>query len=298
MDVGNIKSWHCMLVAIVLGLSVGAARQWAGGPTGSANIPADLSGQQLRFENAVVGEVEGHRLVTNIAVTPRWIRGRDGISRLFHIVTADVSSGTAEKTGAGRQLQLRPAVFLMPVPYRPRISLESFRSPSVQNPAGEFSRTAIPTVLDFLRLAQMSRQTRYSYLWWDAHPILFWTGGSVLVIGILLPAGVNLAVFGGLRRPREEKGIRLRKGKVATPSQDVAAEDLSAWDAIDGAESISEPTATHEQESIAPRVAVLIAVPTSGPATSIKTEEPTFGIDEEDYYPTELTGHPPDKGEA
>ncbi|MDB5354838.1 MAG: hypothetical protein JWN24_1291 [Phycisphaerales bacterium] len=293
MDVGSIKTWHCMLVALVLGFSVAMGRQWAVGPSDPANIPGDLSAQQFRFETAVLGQLEGNPLATNITVTPRWLRGRDGKNHPFHVVTADVSSGAAEKTAAGRQLHLRPAMFLMPVPYQPRVALESLRSPALPDPAGEFSRASVPTVLDFLRLARISRGTDYSYAWWDAHPMLTWVGGSVLTIGMLLPATVNLMVFGSLRRPREEKAASLRgvTGSTSAP-QPVAVDDASLEQMIEAMEPAAEPAVptANEQKSAKQTPRPLSHVPAAPAPAASNVETKAFGITDKDYYPTELKG--------
>jgi hypothetical protein len=293
MDVGSIKTWHCMLVALVLGFSVAAGRQWAEGPSDPANIPGDLSAQQFRFETAVLGQLEGNPLATNITVTPRWLRGRDGKTHPFHVVTADVSSGAAEKTAAGRQLHLRPALFLMPVPYQPRVALESLRSPALPDPAGEFSRAPVPTVLDFLRLARISRGTDYSYAWWDAHPMLTWVGGSVLTIGMLPPATVNLLVFGSLRRPREEKAASLRGITGSAPaSQPVASDDAALEEMIDAMEPATEPAipAANEQKPAKQTPPPLSNAPAAPAPVAAKVESKAFGITDKDYYPTELKG--------
>lgn len=298
MEVGSIKSWHCLLIAIVLGLLVGAARQWAGDPSNPANIPADLSGQQLRFEDAVLGQLEGNPLVSNITVTPWQMRGRDGKSHLFHVVSANVSSGLAEKTSAGRRLNRRPTLFLMPVPYQPQVPLENLRGPALPDPAAEFARASTPTVLDFLRLAQISRGTEYTYAWWEVHPMLVWTAGSVLVIGILLPAGVNLLVFGSLRRPREEKGDSLQDVVSATaPGAKTRADGDAALDQmVETMEAAVEPTAPipAEQKPVAPKPKPLSNAPVApAPApAAAKSDDQAFGLNAEDFYPTELKGRP------
>jgi hypothetical protein len=298
MEVGSIKSWHCLFIAIVLGLSVGAARQWAGDPSNPANIPAELTGQQLRFEDAVLGQLEGNPLATNITVTPRQMRGRDGKSHLFHVVSADVSSGLAEKTSAGRRLNRRPTLFLMPVPYQPRVPLENLRGPALPDPAAEFARASTPTVLDFLRLAQISRGTEYSYAWWEVHPMLVWTAGSVLVIGILLPAGVNLLAFGSLRRPREEKADSLSDVVSATaPGATTRADDDAALDQmVETMEAAVEPAAPipipAEQKPVAPKPKPLSEAPVAPAPAPAKSDDQAFALKAEDFYPTELKGRP------
>ncbi len=108
-------------------------------------------------------------------------------------------------------------------------------------------------VLDLLA-AMRGRGVRYSYAWWDAHPWPVFGGGSVLLIGIVLPVVINLAAFGTVRRPQ-----------MVTNAGDLKPAALPA-----------KPAET----------------PASGPEPApgaSPADEKDYGMKRDDYYPTELT---------
>lgn len=199
MGLTRVKYWQWIVASLIVGVTVVGIHRWSTGEMSGAAVPQDLSGEQRRFEAALLGQVQGHALLRDITVMPHRVIFADGSTRMVHVVEADYCTGEPEQRGGQPLYIWRDSRFVLPVPYRLQSQLSD---PSVAAAYEKRIRTsANPTVCDLLDAAGPVRKSGYSYAWWDAYPWPVFGGGSVLLIGIVIPVLVRLLAFGRLTRP-------------------------------------------------------------------------------------------------
>ncbi|HXE52556.1 MAG TPA: hypothetical protein VN541_06040 [Tepidisphaeraceae bacterium] len=256
MSILNWKYWHWMLASLAVGLAAVAIHNWSTGELSGAAVPVDLSSQQQRFETALLGNVEGHAMLRNISVWARSVLDADGNTRTVDVIEADYCTGEIEEHNGRRLYVWRRSRFVVPVPYRLKTALSD---PAVAAAyAARIRNVGNPTVLNLLDAVRAVRKSGYSYAWWDARPWAVFGGGSVLLIGLVVPLLIRLSAVGRLAQPAA-KDQTPRQEPAAAPSASLAIEPAPI-------------AATREPEPVTP--------------------EHEFGMKKDDYYPTERAGRP------
>ena len=277
MDLTKLRYWQWVLISLAVGAAAVELRAWAGGLDGAA-VPADLSGQQQRFEKALLGRVEGHALLRNLRVAPLRIPNRSGGSRQAHLIRADFCAGEAEFRNGRGEYVWRDSIFVVPVPYpiRPHL-FDSDPSLAQRARAGREL-----TVLDLLDAARSVRGTQYSYAWWDAHPWMTFCGCSVAVIGLIFPALLHLATFGRLTRPREQKAA-LRAPVQISPVPSPTPGIFPALQINSAPPDVRAPC--NEPAPVAAAAPVLRGERLVS-ADASESRDASYDMKPEDYYPT------------
>lgn len=299
MTLTELRYWQWLAIAIMAALLAVLAHRWSGQDAGAASIPANLSGQEERFERALSGRVQGQPLLRKIAVYPRQITSADGrTARPVHLVTAQYCAGIPEQYNGARRFVWRDSIFVFPIPYHPTPDLAQF-DPAL---AAAFAKRATraggnATVLDLLAAARSVHGMGYSYAWWDAHFSLLAGGGCLVLLGVILPNVLHLARFGQLKPARKRK-TRTAAPAVAdsiSPSSAGAATAQAAVAASAASSGEDSPPRAIEDgppasPSIVPALNAAPIEPTPHSPTS-SCDPSEFGMNRDDYYPT-VRHHP------
>lgn len=277
MTLTELRYWQWLSAAIAAVLVALIVHRWTEQDAGAASIPADLSGQQQRFERALSGRVQGQPLLRNITVYLQHVTGTDGVARPVHLVTAQYCAGSPELYDGARRYVWRESIFIFPIPYWPTSDLAQSDPALAAAFAKRSPRNGNATVLDLLAAARSVHGIGYTYAWWDAHFLLIVGGGCLLLLGVILPNVLHIARFGELKRPR------MRKARIAAPAA-VGTESESSAD-----EAVPEPTSQDALPAAPAAIPALNAQPIESiahpPASSSDASE--FGMNRDDYYPTE-----------
>lgn len=280
MQVSALRRWHWILIALVVGLIGGSVRQATVDFEDRLDAYGKLMTSQRRFEEALVGQVQGVRQLKDITVYPYRIRSANGSRRLVHIVAARYWNGEAVMDHGQLTARFLPCCYLATVPYKP------------------LDGGTPGTILDYLEQLHKSSgvQYRYAWWWWMLTPMALWVSGSLLVIGGIWPTVVNLLAFGTLRRPREERGVSLRNVKAPpAPQRAVAAPAASYVDELDRElqETLAVGSGSAGETEQAPAPKVLASGPLEPLAAPAAADDREFGADKDDFYPTERHRPPP-----
>jgi hypothetical protein len=245
---------------------------------------------QDRFETALAEQYQGRRLFKDITVYPRWVDDGHHGKKLVHVVAGKYWAGREEMIDGKPQAMWRPTCFLAQVPYRPATDLAQFNRAGGADFAKRFaSAGAKPTVLDFLNTMHAACGVTYSYAWWDAHPMVTWLGGSLLLIGIVWPTLVNLMAFGTWTRPPEAKALSLWGVKApAKPQQQAPVLSYARSNVDDELEAAMRGDAVTEEDSAGGSTARPLSAGPLDPAAALANgDSKEFGADKDDFYPTE-----------
>ena len=279
MQISDVKRWHWMAAAIVVGLACGGVRM-----NDDSSVSLDdydhIFTDAAQFERALKTKQSGQPQLIDITVFPyRLTRANQNTMRVY-LVTGLYWDGSVRvnREGAGSATYI-PACFIATCPYVPAAGAKG---------------TTYPTVMAYLdSLKSTGVSYRYAWWWWLATPLAIWLAGSILIIGIIWPTVINLIVFRSLVRPAETPGISLSDVKSQSPKTPppTKMEPL--------AEVMTEPELEVAVNSAAPpvpapppAVAVLATSPLDA-APEVSSQTPTeFAARKDDFYPTELRGHP------
>jgi hypothetical protein len=89
MDLTKLRYWQWLLASIVVGTAAVWIHKWSVGEMSGAAVPSDLSGEQRRFEMALLTTIQSHAMLRNITVSPRRVVGEDGGDRDVYVVEAE-----------------------------------------------------------------------------------------------------------------------------------------------------------------------------------------------------------------
>jgi hypothetical protein len=273
MNLARLRPWQWLLTSIVLGFTLGSlasvGQQYAA-PDYGETINGDRD-----FERALTSRAPavgpGARVFSNLVVYPARIAGDDG-PRTVHVVSG-------EYTGPGGGVRRRSYVAAIP-----------FRLVRSRSAGGTAEYASVREYLDGL-----SKQgVTYRYAWWHEPRwvVPAWTAGTVVVVGLLLPALVNYLTYGTLHRPPEEKDVDLSAAAATPPasrSPSVGTTDLEGYSGDDGAvDDGAQPAA--------PAAAPVAPAPLAAPPLEVAAVEPagahSYDAGPEDFYPTERKARP------
>jgi len=272
MNLARLRPWQWLLASIVLGLTLGSlavvGQQYAT-PDYGETINGDRDFERTLTRAPAGGA--GARVFSNLVVYPARIAGDDG-PRAVHVVTG-------EYIGPGGVIRRRSYVAAIP-----------FRLVRPRSAGGTAEYRSVREYLDGL-----SKQgVTYRYAWWHEPRwvVPVWTAGTVVAVGLLLPALVNYLTYGTLRRPPEEMGLDLSAvvaTSPASPSPPVGTTDFEGYSGDDGAVDDGAQPAT-------PAAAALATAPLAAPPLEVAVVEPaeahSYGAGPEDFYPTERKVRP------
>ena len=284
MEISTLKRWHWLAIAVVVGVLIGSAWEFARANTSD---PLDqyekLITDPIEFEGALVDAVNGRRRFDEIVVYPyRTTRG----GKAF-LVTGQYWDGRSEMRDGQAVARFVSACYVAPSPYRPRLTPER-DSATLQ--------VELPTVLDYLNLLRKSSGVRYRYasLAWMSEPMFISIVGGVLVIGLIWPTIINLLTFGSLFRPKEAGGISLwsaasKSSNAPAPPGNPNAEQFDSSPRVE--KELDAPREASEGSSDPSIPAVsLQGGPIEPTAAPIDSPPKDFGAGQGDFYPTVL--HP------
>jgi hypothetical protein len=312
----SIKRWQWIAMSLALGLVLSLLQRmprenWAGAYGESLT--------QRQFEDALVREYQAVRHFRDLIVYPEQVQDVGGARKTVHIVAGKYFGGRLEMRNGQQCAIWRPRCYIAEVPYQPMnersapaAAVRGFLSLLTGSPGRAMPRppAADPnqTVLTYLNSLK-EQGVRYRYAWWrdPRWATALWTGGSVVLIGLIWPTIVNLLVYGSIFRPREEKGIDLSKVRStsapAATRPGMTEQDLAAVARLES-ELESKLGAGDGQAAPPPGapaaepVRKLTATQLEAIAAQQAAEQKEFGADEDDFYPTERHTHPkkePDK---
>lgn len=312
MRIEHLRRWHWVLISLLLGTAV--AVPWVSLDTWDT---AHLNGinQQENFERLLkMKTAEGQPLAQKIVVYPYYPDGS-------HVITLEAPANWerimrfsqdaggrsmfARMFGGGmaapRPADPRAYYFKAPVPYVP-VTMQ------FTNPPAE------PTVLTLLE--QIANENpdlplTWKFAWWQTRKWIFamCLGASLVIVGGIWPTLVNVLAFGSLRRPPEEKsksaGLwrykpkKTETAKVATGPTEQDMDELRRLEAELEAKLAGNTISTGPQtacdEAAGPAAAAapvkkLQTAPLEIAAPEQPKEQKAFGVDREDFYPTEVHG--------
>jgi len=177
MHVQDLKRWHWVVVALVIGLAlsyVWSSVEW------DENLPT-IAQRDFEAGLTLPFPTQGH--LQNVTVMPLG----DGA----HKVVAE----QVRNTDTAGVVELRPVAFRAEMPYKAGL----WRGGGEEH----------PDVLAYLKQTQSATpELSYRYAWYRETWAIFalWTGASVLLIGGVWPSAVSLMVGAGLGLQREETG--------------------------------------------------------------------------------------------
>jgi hypothetical protein len=199
MHVQDLKRWHWVAIAVVVGLAlsyVWSSVEW------DENLPTIGQGD---FERGLLIKYPQAGHLANVTVMPP----EEGKYK----VVAEQARPTKE---AGT-IELRPVAYMADSPYK---------AGTWRNEAEEF-----PNVRVYLKkLQENNADVRFKYAWyretWAIY--LLWLGASVLLIGGVWPSVVSLMVGAGLGISGEEKGPEYDLSRFKSEEEKKAAAATSA----------------------------------------------------------------------
>ena len=283
----SVRWWQWVAMAVVVGCLLGWSRRAS---LADVRSHGETLKDQKRFEIGLLPQAMRHTPhVKDVGVYAASLPGTDGHARPVHVVTLKFFWGRPrwDATLNAEVADYRPMVFVAEVPYRPRNLDALLAERPDSNPAVEaFRRLPEPTVLDYLALVRQARGVSYTHRWWNDSPMLTCVIASVVLVGVVWPAVINLIVFGRLIRPREEKAQSLLGVSTASATSTSPAAPLRSGrldDELDGV--IGEPLAGVD----APPARELSKQPAAdeAPVTAAAAAAKAFGAEQDDFYPTE-----------
>ena len=307
MRISSLRWWHWMVISVLVGLAVGYARK-QGDDDLYRRFGEPINNQGV-FEDALAVRTEqGRPAFDRVTVHTQMLPDGKGAPRPVQVVSGVYFSGHYDVEGGNNVAHWRPAFFVAPPPYKPRMNLARLaegKSPADRKAMAEqvkaYRGLKEATVVDFLNLVHQTRGVSYKHAWWREIGVRWYVLASFVLIGLIWPPVVNLLAFGSLRRPPEEKAADLSavKAHAESPQPAVDAGLLQATNSeltrklADG----ESPPATVEPalatSDVPPRP--LESAPLEPAAAPRPEDHPEYGMGKDDFYPTEL--HPPEQEE-
>jgi prepilin-type N-terminal cleavage/methylation domain-containing protein/prepilin-type processing-associated H-X9-DG protein len=291
MNVVDIPRWQWMAGSVLLGLLVGSLRQ-----TFEDDVVlriGDTMNGQTQFEDALLASEQGVPLFRDLVVHAARVSVR-GERRRIYVVAGAYYDGRPRWQDGRRVAVWRPICFVSEVPYRPTIDLKQFGTPDAEAVAAAFAARAEPTVLDFLDALRQLHGTSYRYAWWEepAARLALWSGGSFLLLGVLLPTVLSLITYGTLWPPRESRAVRGAGSDAKAPTTAAIADLTRVRQLADAMEQDLAESAGDRKRDVTrapapPAVVPLHATPLPA-ATELDGASTEFGTRSDDFYPTEL----------
>ena len=286
MQLAALLRWHWIVIAVVVGLTIGLVRSSAdSGEIYGVNVHGYgiILPDQQQFENGLIQDYNGTRLFSDPVVYPHWTTEASGKSTLVYIVSGRYWDGHPQEKNGKMVAEWLPRSFIAATPYKPKIGLADSSGKTV----AEF-----PTVIDFLAALRARYGVTAHYAWWAACPV--WTSliTCVILIGGVWPTVINLLTWGTFSRPPEAKAISLwnvRTPKPTTPAHKPTIQ-YTGDDDLEEQLLSTAPVNGDAQEPPAAPVRPLAAGPLEAVAETPQDER-EFGAKEDDYYPTERRHH-------
>jgi hypothetical protein len=283
MSIQSVKRWQWLLISILLGLGIALAQR-----SSATDLPSYGEGltDQRTFERRVLTNLAGKPMFKDIYVTRQTLDDGAGHQESVYLVSG---KSVGENARAGDRY--RPFCFVSRVPYHPATDLYLLGGTAVSDSAVMWGKIENPTVVDFLELAHKGHGVQYTFAWWNTYPLTIWLGGTVLLIGVILPCVIDLYYFGRLVRAREPKGVSL--GNVA-PSPTAAPTGASDGELAhlheleDELEQNLRGTTAGNVSAAAEAAPVRSLAETSDSvAVPDEHDDRLFRAKPDDYYPTE-----------
>lgn len=284
MNLQSLRQWQWIAISLVLGATIGAVRTQSAGDLGRFGQTLN---SRSRFEQALITEEQGRRCFTDVAVHVQTIRDSHGQHpREVYVVTGSYFNGHYDQRDGKLLATWQPTFFVAETPYTPTIDLASRGHADV---AKHFASLKDPTVADFLSALAQTDGVTHTHAWWLEMGVTSWTLASFLLLGVIVPFGINLMTYGALLRPPEAKGLDLSQAPSPTPTPAkppaLAEGDLGAINAL-------EETLAAQATASAPATAMVAAPVKQLNADKLQpagatTEKPReYGSKPDDYYPT------------
>jgi len=289
MRIEKISRWWWMALGLVVGLALGLV--YRGSSDRDLSAAFDVIGDQGRFESMLLDHDGDTPRFRQLVVHPGGAtsgKHEDEVNR--SIVTGRYFDGAKDSVG-------RALCFEAPVPYTQGPALERVAKLAKQDLAGRYKAIQSPSIADYLSLLGEFAAIDYQYAWWEIPwvSMLLWSGGGVMLIGLLWPTAINLIVYKRLTRPREA-GIDLRdiRGESAQPQSQPSAQDdqrlreieTEMQAGLERAVAMSPEDAGKNTVATPPAVRELseAAIEAAAPA-----DEPDqhFAAKPDDFYPTD-----------
>jgi hypothetical protein len=208
MDFRALKTWHWMLIALLIGLVFGLLHDRNRSEIHGLYIDGFgyFLGDQKRFEDALTSEIDGQRRFHDITVYPRQMRDAHGESKNVYLVKGTYYGGPPQTIEGRSQGGWQPACFIAPVPYDPLLDFSTLDNSGSPDWSKTFRAAGLqPTVLDFLSILHSAAGVNYRYAWWDNYPVITSTLISFILFGLIWPLSINLLSFKTFTRPPEAK---------------------------------------------------------------------------------------------
>jgi len=281
--ISNLKRWHWMVIALVIGFIHGEIRTAArSGTHDRLDDYETLITNPLEFESSLVDTIQGRPRFADLVVYPY----RSPAGRVAHLVTGRYYNGRAEWHDGQQVARWATACYVAPAPYRPATPL-----------AGG---AELPSVIDYLKSLHETAGLQYQYatFHWIADPLFISLCASVLLIGGVWPTLINLLTFGTFGRPREAKGFSPWNAASSSSKPPATAQVSPGANAstplekeLEAMVNSSNPTPGNQD-----KVAVVTKLE-AGPLAPTVLESPDdpkhFGAKKDDFYPTVLHPTPP-----
>ena len=267
MSLSNLRWPHWWMLAIVIGLAVGFLRRSEDDDL--RGLGAGLN-SQFAFENALTTTLDGQPLFHHLTVSTRKIHDGDGVPRTVDIVRGLYCDGQPDPID--HKLHWRPTFFIAAIPYH-----------APQN------ETRITTVRGYLDGLARSGKIHYTSAWWESYPVLTSVGASLLFLGLLFPALINMLVHKTLVPARPAslfslRGIAGTASKGNAPLPTAPELQMSVDDEISVATS-NDATESQPQAPVDPQIRRLNTDCTR-PTPEQSESETVFAARPDDYYPT------------
>jgi hypothetical protein len=282
MSLPNLKGWQWVVIGLALGVVVGLLRQFAN-DLGVADYGETINGR-IDFERALVREVplaDGStvRALSGLTVYPERLAGDGGIRPVYVVEGWFIGRGKTNAQSGQVEAKVERRCFVADAgPYRSQADGRQF--PSVM------------AYLDSLK----PQGVGYTYAWWNdgRWTLPVWSGAGLLVVGLALPALLNLLAYGSLRAPREaEADVDTRPARAA-PSAEIAPPEGLA----DEIESYNEDLEGQLAGRHAAGAAAAPSAAAGAPVKQLRNEAVAaapveagpgkeFGATKDDFYPTE-----------
>jgi hypothetical protein len=282
MNVTALRSWHWMIIGLLIGAGYGYLRESA------SNFHDELTAYgprrigQREFETALTTNFHGRPRFSDITIIPHRLTGAGGPAITVHVVSGLYWDGRTQVENGKVAARWEPAYFVASAPYFPI------------KPSGP---QQFENVMAYLRSPRETGavQFQYSSWWWVTRPLFIWTCAGFTVIGVVWPAIVNLLAFGTLLRPAEAKGLSLWKVRPTpapqTNQSNQAEPDSAALEALERrleAALSEDPLNPSPVAPPQPAVQTLRGAEPEKTAVVAEQAKKDFGADKEDFYPTEL----------
>jgi hypothetical protein len=292
MQLRAIRHWQWVVISLALGAIVGYLRTQAAGDL-EGRFGQAINGQ-ARFEKSLIAAEQGRKCFTDIYVHAWPVADGKGGMKQAYVVSGSYFDGHLEQQEGKLEATWRPAFFVAETPYKAVNDLGALGHPDLVQ---RYRAIANPTVADYLSLLSETNGVAYTHAWWLEMGLGSWLLLSFVLVGVVIPCGINLALYGSLRRPPEEKGTDLSKVTTVPPAKSDAAKvtdaDLAQVAAMEAKLGENAAPAKAPQP---PKPATVkdLAAEKLKPVAVTPQSEAEFRSKKDDFYPTARPGSPGD----